>query len=94
MSAKRYKMILLDQLSCANCYAMQHELKPICEKMGIDFELRTDSQVDIEFIKKYDVISYPTGLLFDNDELLGKFKGYQPNEIIEIWLDTKLEERG
>ncbi|MFI3252127.1 MAG: hypothetical protein R3Y60_03185 [bacterium] len=88
------KMILLDQLSCANCYALQHELKPICDRKGIEFELITDSNIDSNFIKKYEVVSYPTALLFHNDELLGKFKGYQPNEIIEIWLDTKLDERG
>ncbi len=94
MSAKRYKIILIDQISCANCYAMQNELRPLCIKMGIEFELLTDSSVDLEFIKKYDIVSYPTGLLLDNDELLGKFKGYQPTEILEIWLDTKLNERG
>lgn len=94
MNAKRYKIVLLDQMSCANCYAMQNELKPICEKKGIEFQLITVSAVDIDFIKKYDVVSYPTGLLFGDDELLGKFKGYQPNEILEIWIDTKINERG
>lgn len=89
-----FKMVLLDQLSCANCYALQHELKPICEEKGIEFILITDSNIDSDFIKQYEVVSYPTGLLFNGDKFLGKFKGYQPKEIMEIWLDTKLNERG
>ncbi len=89
-----FKLILLDQLSCANCYALQHALQPLCEVRGIKFELITDEAVDDSFVEKYDVVSYPTGLLFYNDEFLGKFKGYQPNEILEYWLDIKMKERG
>ncbi len=88
------KMILLDQLSCANCYGLLHELKPICEKKGIELILISDNNIDSEFLVKHEVVSFPTGLLFRDDELIGKFKGYQPSEILEIWLDSKLNERG
>ena len=89
-----FKIILLDQLSCANCYALQNELKPLCEEKGIQFQLVTDEALNLDLIKKYEIVSYPMALLFFKEKMIGKIKGYQPREILEIWLDTKMEERG
>lgn len=90
-----FTVILIDSIdTCANCYALKHELKPICDDMKINFHIVYDTDIDSDLIKKYDILSSPVALLFDNEEMIGKIKGFQPKEILEIWLETKINERG
>lgn len=90
---KKYKVVLVEQESCASCYQLQFALKPLCDKKNIEFQVLTNDQVDNNFLTKYNIEALPSGLLFYGDELIGKFKGYQPDEILDIWLDTKIKEK-
>lgn len=79
--------------SCANCLT----LMPLVNKLA---NARDDCRaVHIEadestvwFMEKYEVDRVPTLLLADNGEVFARATGYQPEEILEIWLDAKIEE--
>jgi thioredoxin-like negative regulator of GroEL len=43
-------------------------------------------------VEKFGVEAVPTILVLYNQEVFAKRRGYQPEEILEIWLDAKIEE--
>ena len=79
--------------SCANCLT----LMPILYELTKD---RTDCRlVHIEadestfpLMEIWDVDRVPTILLTDNGEIFARATGFQPEEILELWLDAKLTE--
>ena len=80
--------------SCANCLTLMPILKELCDA-------RADVQlVHIEadysttaLMEEWEVTKVPTILLMEDGEIFARCAGYQPEEILEIWLDTKIEER-
>jgi len=47
----------------------------------------------VELMEEWDVTRVPTILLIDDGEIFARCAGFQPEEILEIWLDAKIEER-
>ena len=43
--------------------------------------------------QEWEVTKVPTILLTDGEEIYARCTGYQPEEILELWLDAKIEER-
>ena len=78
--------------SCANCLS----LMPIVNKLTSN---RDDCRViHIEadenttwLMEKFEVDRVPTLLLVDDGEVFARATGFQPEEILEMWLDAKLE---
>jgi thioredoxin-like negative regulator of GroEL len=44
-------------------------------------------------MEEWEVEKVPTILLMDDGEIFARCSGFQPEEILEIWLDAKIEER-
>ena len=80
--------------SCANCLTLMPILKELCDA-------RTDVRlVHVEadyttmaLMEAWEVEKVPTILLVDNGEIFARCSGFQPEEILELWLDAKIEER-
>ena len=80
--------------SCANCLTLMPILKELCEN-------RTDARLvhveadftTIKLMEAWEVEKVPTILLMDDGEIFARCSGFQPEEILEIWLDAKIEER-
>ena len=80
--------------SCANCLTLMPVLQEIVSA-------RTDVKlvhVEADFsttdlMEEWDVTKVPTILLTDDGEIFARCSGYQPEEILELWLDSKIEER-
>lgn len=79
--------------SCANCITMMPIIRTIANRRDdltvLSLPLNNSTK---EVLEKYEILSVPTTLLLYNDELLGKVSGLQPEEILEIWIDSKIEE--
>ena len=80
--------------SCANCLT----LMPILERLvGERPKLRlvhVEAQAETkELMKEWEVDRVPTILLMEDGEIFARCTGYQPEEILELWLDAKVEER-
>ena len=79
---------------CANCLTLMPILQEICSA-------RTDVKLvhieadysTMELMEELDVRRVPTILLMDDGEVFARCAGFQPEEILEIWLDAKIEER-
>ena len=79
---------------CANCLTLMPILQEICSA-------RTDVKLvhieadysTMELMEELDVRRVPTILLMDDGQVFARCAGFQPEEILEIWLDAKIEER-
>ncbi len=80
--------------SCANCLTLMPILKDICDA-------RTDVKLvhieadysTTELMEEWEITKVPTILLVEDGEIFARCAGYQPEEILELWIDAKIEER-
>ena len=80
--------------SCANCLTLMPILHDIVDGRADKIRLvhvEADENT-VWFMQRYDVDRVPTILLTDDGEVFARATGYQPEEILEIWIDAKLAE--
>lgn len=87
------KLIEISGDSCASCHALLPGLRSVAAANGIGFE-RIDVETSHECIKKYSVERIPSIILTDGDEIIASCSGYQPEEILSLWVEAKLEDYG
>lgn len=89
---KRIKVIEFSGESCANCYSLMPLLFEILKSYEdvelVHIEVEKD-QIDI--IEKYQIDRVPTILILKDEVEVGRCRGYQPEEILAIWLEDKIE---
>ena len=79
--------------SCANCLTLMPILDRLISKMdGVNlFHIEADNDT-MPLIEKFEIMAVPTILVLYNQEIKARCKGFQPEEILELWLDAKVEE--
>ena len=79
--------------SCANCLTLMPILKTLCEARGDIRLVHVEADyTTTALMEAWDVTKVPTILLTDDGEIFARCSGYQPEEILELWLDAKIEE--
>jgi len=79
--------------SCANCLTLMPILNELVLKMnGVNLHHIEAGMDTASLIEKYEVYSVPTILVMKDDKVHARCRGYQPEEILEIWLDSKVDE--
>ncbi|MBE7067848.1 MAG: thioredoxin family protein [Clostridiales bacterium] len=79
--------------SCANCLT----LMPLLDKLvGAREDIKL-VHVEADYsttalMEEWDVAKVPTILLMNDGEIFARCTGFQPEEILELWLDAKIEE--
>ncbi|MBQ8284368.1 MAG: thioredoxin family protein [Clostridia bacterium] len=80
--------------SCANCITLMPILKELCDARGDVRLVHVEADYDtLSLMEEWDVEKVPTILLMDEGEIFARCAGFQPEEILELWLDAKIEER-
>lgn len=80
--------------SCANCLTLMPVLQEIVNARGDVKLVHVEADFSTtDLMEEWDVTKVPTILLMDDGEIFARCSGYQPEEILEIWLDSKIEER-
>ena len=79
--------------SCANCLTLMPVLNSIVSKRTdcrlVNIEATEETS---EIIKMFEVDRVPTILLCDDGEVFARAMGFQPEEILELWIDAKISE--
>ena len=79
--------------SFANCLTLMPILSNLLDNRDdlklYHIEVNEESK---EFIEKYEIRQVPSILIFYDLDLYVSCRGYQPEEILEIWLDKKIKE--
>ena len=80
--------------SCANCLTLMPILKELVENRNDVTLVHVEADfTTVELMEEWEVTKVPTILLTDGEEIYARCSGYQPEEILELWLDAKIEER-
>ena len=79
--------------SCANCLTLMPILDSLISERNdcklYHIEAQDDSK---EFIEKFEIKTIPTILVLYDLDIIASCRGYQPEEILELWLDSKIED--
>ena len=101
MNEKNYKEYLqglccveISGESCANCLTLMPILQ---ELVGARNDIRLvhveADYTTLALMEEWEVEKVPTILLMDDGEIYARCAGFQPEEILELWLDAKIEAR-
>lgn len=86
-------VILVSGEGCANCYSMLPVLNNLSSNFpNVHFFKLDVSEEFAAFLNQMNVRTIPSLLLIKDNSLVASCHGYQPEEILEIWLETKIEE--
>lgn len=86
----RYTLLEVSGESCANCYTMLPVVRELAAERGVSVEHLEVSPENADEVKKYGIERVPTLIVFRGDEEVARCAGYQPKEILSLWLDAKL----
>lgn len=84
------KLIEISGDGCAGCHALLPSLNAVAAEFGLAAE-RIDVESAPEAIEKFHVERIPTVVLADGDKIIAKCSGYQPEEILSLWVEAKLQ---
>ena len=80
--------------SCANCITLMPVLASICSQRNDVRLVHVEADATtMDFIEKYQIRHVPTILLMDNGEVFARAVGFQPEEILSLWMDAKISEQ-
>lgn len=80
--------------SCANCLTLMPLLQSLCAQRDDVRLLHVEADYSTTaLMEAWEVEKVPTILLFDDGEIFARCAGFQPEEILELWLDAKINER-
>ena len=80
--------------SCANCLTLMPILQEICASRGDVRLVHVEADYStLPLMEMWEVEKVPTILLVEDGEIFARCSGFQPEEILELWLDAKIEER-
>ncbi len=78
--------------SCANCFSLLPILHKLAAERGIPLRHLEVTEESAEEVKKYQIDRVPTVLILKDGEVTARCTGYQPEEILSLWLDAKISE--
>ena len=80
--------------SCANCLTLMPLLKRLCEARGDVKLVHVEADYStLPLMEAWEVEKVPTILLVEDGEIFARCSGFQPEEILELWLDAKIQAR-
>ena len=80
--------------SCANCLTLMPILKELCDARDDVRLVHVEADYStLPLMEAWEVEKVPTILLVEDGEIFARCTGYQPEEILELWLDAKIEEQ-
>ncbi|MBQ7913376.1 MAG: thioredoxin family protein [Clostridia bacterium] len=78
--------------SCANCLTLMPILKELIDARDDIRLVHVEADYStLPLMEAWEVEKVPTILLVEDGEIFARCTGYQPEEILEIWLDAKIE---
>ena len=80
--------------SCANCLTLMPILEELCAARGDIRLVHVEADYSTTWLmEEWDIEKVPTILLVEDGEIFARCAGFQPEEILEIWMDAKIAER-
>ena len=78
--------------SCANCLSLMPVLSSIVSnRKDVRLVHVEADDTTAEFLTRYEIRQVPTILLMDDGNVFARAVGFQPEEILELWINSKLD---
>ncbi|MCD7728543.1 MAG: thioredoxin family protein [Clostridia bacterium] len=78
---------------CAGCYGVMPQARAAAQTAGIPF-IYIDCEQNPEVITEWQIEKLPVLPLLDGGKPFARVTGFQPQEILELWIDSRLKEKG
>ena len=88
---KGLSLVLVTDDICACNISMRLVTRQVAEKYKITY-VTVYAKDEVDFCKRYNIKTLPGVLLLNDNEIVAIVHGYQPEEILELYIEAKLED--
>lgn len=78
--------------SCANCLTLLPVLKKIADAKKLPLRHLEVNEANMREVRSLEIERVPTVILLKDGAPFARCTGFQPEEILEVWIDAKIEE--
>ena len=78
--------------SCANCLTLLPVLKKIAEEKHLLLRHLEVNEANLREVQALEVERVPTVILLKDGTPFARCTGFQPEEILEVWIEAKIQE--
>ncbi|MGN0814527.1 MAG: thioredoxin family protein [Candidatus Coproplasma sp.] len=87
----KFNLIEISGDSCAGCHALLPALNAVAQSEDMQL-VRIDLERDPQAAERYNVVKIPTVIIADGETEVARCSGYQPEEILQLWVQAKTQE--
>ncbi len=88
----KFTLLEVSGESCANCLTLLPVVNRLARERGIPVEHLEVNEQNADRVRALSVDRVPTLIVLRDGAEIARCTGYQPEEILSLWLDAKLEE--
>ena len=88
---KGLSLVLVSDDVCACNVSMMSVTKNIARQHNLTY-VKVFAKDELEFCKKFNIDTVPSVLLLNDNKILANVHGYQPEEILELYIEAKLND--
>ncbi len=88
----KYSLLEVSGESCANCLTLLPLVNRLAAARGLEVGHLEVNEANAQRVRSLQVDRVPTLIVFRDGKEVARCTGYQPEEILELWLDAKIQE--
>ncbi len=88
-----YELLEVSGEGCANCLSLLPVVRRLAAARGIPVGHLEVNEENAERVRALEIVRVPTLIVFRDGQEIARCTGFQPEEILELWLDAKLAEQ-
>ena len=88
----KYSLLEVSGESCANCLTLLPLVNRLAAARGLEVGHLEVNEANAQRVRSLQVDCVPTLIVFRDGKEVARCTGYQPEEILELWLDAKIQE--
>lgn len=88
----KYSLLEVSGESCANCLTLLPLVNRLAAARGLEVGHLEVNEANAQRVRSLQVDRVPTLIVFRDGKEIARCTGYQPEEILELWLDAKIQE--
>ena len=88
----KYSLLEVSGESCANCLTLLPLVNRLAAARGLEVGHLEVNGANAQRVRSLQVDRVPTLIVFRDGKEVARCTGYQPEEILELWLDAKIQE--
>ncbi len=89
MKEEGFSVLEVSGEGCAGCVSLLPVLKKITQKLGLPLRMLEANEANAAEVRRLNIERVPTVLVLKDGEEIARCAGYQPEEILEVWLEAK-----